>query len=130
MTREPKSLRTPDFLDFGEILDYRNYLSQCCHVLSCRDGRPIAVHFASLYRTATMRLKQVHILLLLIAFLISLVSSAQFPRRFGVGLDRKQPGRASSATKSRRKHARGGASVAAKTMTLGQKNLFKYVVTM
>ena len=80
----------------------------------------------------TMRTFQLNVLALISSCLIPAVASIQFPGRLGVGLSRNQPGCTSDANKRPDKHdvaPRGGASaVAVKTMTLAQKNLFKYVL--
>ena len=68
--------------------------------------------------------------LLLTGYLISVASSVQFPWRLEVNLSRKPPSNGSLTTTGSKQgnDTRGGASVATKTMTLGKKNLFKYVL--
>lgn len=89
-----------------------------------------------------------HLRCLLLALLVANTTSRPFGR-IGVGLAKNQPGRTSAPTPlanqkflkrqptddSGKKHilrggaesARGGSSVALKTMTSGQMNMFKYV---
>ena len=89
-----------------------------------------------------------HLRCLLLALLVASTTSRPFGR-IGVGLAKNQPGRTSAPTSlakqkvlkrqptddSSKKHilrggaesARGGSSVALKTMTSGQMNMFKYV---